>query len=115
MDVRQNPSSRKAGFSKSRLQQAITDAGIEYIHEADLGTPPSIRNLYREGAGISEVLSEYERHISSNPGPLHSLAKLVKSRRVCLLCLETDPKMCHRGIIALSVRKITKCQTIHLA
>ena len=44
MDVRQNPSSRKPGFSKRRLQDAISQAGIEYRHNPDLGTPPKIRN-----------------------------------------------------------------------
>lgn len=114
VDVRQNPSSRKPGFSKRRLQNAITQAGIEYVHEANLGTPPKIRSMYRSGADITDTLAEYDKHISLNSGPLESLATLVKSRRVCLLCLETDHNMCHRSIIALNLCRITKCQPIHL-
>jgi len=114
MDVRQNPFQPKAWISKRRLQNAITQAGIEYVHEPDLGTPPSIRSMYRGGADITETLAEYGKYISSNPGPLESLATLVKSRRVCLLCLETDHKMCHRSVIAANLCKITKCQPIHL-
>jgi uncharacterized protein (DUF488 family) len=70
MDVRQNPVSRKIGFSKRRLQDAISEAGIEYLHNPDLGTPPKIRSMYRQGAKISEVLAAYGRHLQSNNEPL---------------------------------------------
>src|SRR5260370_38363424 len=53
MDVRQNASSRKAGFSKGKLGDAITGAGITYVHRPDLGTPSSIRAIYRRSGNVS--------------------------------------------------------------
>jgi len=114
MDVRQNPVSRKAGFSKCRLQDAISQAGIEYLHNPDLGTPPSIRSIYRGTGDVSDALAEYERHLSSNTEPIRSLARIACSKKVCLLCLESDHRMCHRGIIAQKVCEMTKWQQIHL-
>ena len=114
MDVRQNPCSRKAGFSKRRLQDAMTQAGITYLHNPDLGTPPRIRDMYRSSRGVSEALAEYERHISSNLEVIESLARIAQSQKVCLLCLESDHNMCHRGIIARKLCEMTKWNPIHL-
>jgi uncharacterized protein (DUF488 family) len=114
VDVRQNPSSRKAEFSKIRLQDAIAGAGMEYLHDPDLGTPPRIRSIYRNGRNLSDALAEYDKHLSSNPEPIESLAKAVGSKKICLLCLESDHRMCHRGIIARKLCEITQWQPIHL-
>ena len=115
MDVRQNPFSWKAGFSKRRLQDAVSKAGIEYVHNPDLGTPPRIRNMYRGTGDVSEALAEYERHLTSDTKPIRSLARIAESNRVCLLCLESDHRMCHRGVIAQKLCEMTKWQPIHLA
>jgi uncharacterized protein (DUF488 family) len=113
LDVRQNPWSRKMGFSKTRLGDAVAGAGMTYLHRPDLGTPPQIRTIYKL-SGISEALAEYDRHISSTPGAIEALAQVAKGKRVCLLCLEKDHNMCHRGIIARKLCEMTKWQPIHL-
>jgi len=115
MDVRQNPVSRKAGFSKHRLQNAVVEAGIEYQHSPDLGTPPRIRKMYQNSGDLPAVLVAYEKHISANPEPLKLLAHLAATRIVCLLCLEKDHNMCHRGVIARKLCEMTKWKPIHLA
>jgi uncharacterized protein (DUF488 family) len=114
MDVRQNASSRKAGFSKARLGDAITGAGITYVHRPDLGTPSSIRAIYRRSGNVSEALAAYEQYISSNLDAIQALVKVARTKRVCLLCLETDHDMCHRGVIARKLCEMTKWKAIHL-
>jgi len=114
IDVRQNPCSRKAGFSKRRLQDAITQAGMKYLHNPGLGTPPRIRDMYRSTGDIVEVLAEYDRHLSSNMEAVESLAQMALSTKVCLLCLEQDHNMCHRGIIARKLCEMTRWKPIHL-
>jgi uncharacterized protein (DUF488 family) len=39
IDVREIPTSRKAGFSKKRLAEFLRSADIEYIHVKALGSP----------------------------------------------------------------------------
>ncbi|WP_218061767.1 DUF488 domain-containing protein [Planobispora rosea] len=39
IDVRLNPISRKRGFSKTALSNALADAGIVYEHMRELGNP----------------------------------------------------------------------------
>ena len=51
VDVRLNPISRKPGFSRKRLTTALDDAGIEYVHEKDLGNPADNRDSFRDGDG----------------------------------------------------------------
>ena len=114
MDVRQNPVSRRNSFSKHQLQHALSEAGIEYRHNPDLGTPVLIRMMYRRRSDLPSVLSAYKEHLSLHPEPLGSLAQLAATHVVCLLCLEHDPLTCHRGVIAQMLWEMKKCRPIHL-
>ncbi len=59
-DVRAVVSSRKRGFSKSALREALEAAGIGYVHFRDLGTPAAGRQAARAGdaAGMRRVFCE---------------------------------------------------------
>jgi uncharacterized protein (DUF488 family) len=46
-DVREAPISRKRGFSKTALSDALQRAGIAYRHIRTLGCPKAIRDSYR--------------------------------------------------------------------
>lgn len=48
VDVREIPLSRKKGFSKKSLQLKLNEAGIEYLHIKQLGSPKLIRHKLRE-------------------------------------------------------------------
>lgn len=114
VDVRQNPVSRKPGFSKRRLAAYLPRVGIEYLHYAPLGTPTHIRKIYYERGDVTLALKQYERYLESREEHLRSLVESVSSRRFCLLCLESDHNSCHRGVIADKLAEMTKCQPVHL-
>ena len=114
IDVRQNPVSRKPGFSKRALETGLSKAGIEYLHIPTLGTPPFIRNYFSRTGNIEHTLERYGAYISSRVYRLEYLLNVVTSRTYCLLCLESDPKSCHRSVLAEKLEKLTKCQVIHL-
>lgn len=99
LDVRFNPVSRKPGFSKRRLTEALQSAGIEYVHEKDLGNPQDNRDAFRNGdakAGRSRM-----RSLLDNGGgeALARLVDLASSQRVAVLCVERDHNRCHRDVI----------------
>lgn len=48
-DVRLTPISRKKGFSKTRLGEALAEAGIEYMHLRGLGNPKDNREPFWDG------------------------------------------------------------------
>jgi uncharacterized protein (DUF488 family) len=97
VDVRLNAISRKPGFSKRRLAEAMEAAGIEYRHEPSLGNPKDNREAFRRGDGVPRYV---ERLLSEGREALDSVARSGGDRTVALLCLERDPAGCHRRCIA---------------
>jgi uncharacterized protein (DUF488 family) len=114
VDVRQNPVSRKPGFSKRRLEKTVCASGIEYIHLPSLGTPKQIRSIYTRTGNIQKALQQYELYLRSKSKCLRALLDRVTLRHFCLLCLESDYNSCHRSIIAAKLSEMTGCQPIHL-
>jgi uncharacterized protein (DUF488 family) len=109
VDVRAIAASRKPGFSKRQLAAALDEAGIQYLHLQKLGTPAEGRLAAR--AGDTRTLWRiYNKHLKTPDAreAMDELLALVRSRkRICLLCFERDPKMCHRSRIADIVREKT--------
>ena len=101
LDIRAAPVSRKKGFSKNQLAQALTKAGIGYRHLRGLGTPKRGREAAH--AGDLETFERVFRAHMQEPEALLDLGEavaLAKEQPVCLLCLERDPEHCHRLIVA---------------
>lgn len=114
VDVRQNPISRKRGFSRASLERSVPEFGIAYLHCPQLGTPPMIRRTYTKTGNIKRALGQYEKHLRMQTKYLQSFFRTVRSQRFCLLCLESDHNSCHRGVIAQVLTEMTGCRPIHL-
>ena len=98
VDVRDKPISRKKGFSKRALGELLDAHGIAYVHARELGNPKAIRDA---GGGSATVLSRYEAWMSERwDGAFDALRPRIEDKRVCLLCLEVDPRECHRALVA---------------
>ncbi|MDQ1444459.1 MAG: hypothetical protein QOI20_923 [Acidimicrobiaceae bacterium] len=99
-DVRLNPTSRKPGFSRKALAERLERAGIEYVHERELGNPADNRDSFRNGDGNAG--KERMRVLLSN-GAGDALTRVMaraSGTRVALLCVEREQARCHRGVIA---------------
>jgi uncharacterized protein (DUF488 family) len=101
VDVRDLPLSRKKGFSKLQLADALSRRGIQYFHFKSAGNPPHIRKTAKS---IQECLQSYREYLDINPeGALDILALLERCKRtketVCISCFEHDAALCHRSII----------------
>ncbi|HYH12013.1 MAG TPA: DUF488 domain-containing protein [Thermomicrobiales bacterium] len=99
VDVRRRAQSRKRGFGKTALKNALSAAGIAYEPLRYLGMPVDLmpqRNLNDN----TEILTEYRRRLEATPGVLDELRGLVREHRVCLLCFEADSRLCHRSVLA---------------
>jgi hypothetical protein len=67
VDVRLTPISRKPGFSKRRLTEALTESGIEYVHLPVLGNSKWNRaGLAGMPAELDEARAAYIEHISGD-------------------------------------------------
>jgi uncharacterized protein (DUF488 family) len=116
VDVRAVASSRRPGFSKTRLAANLAGAGIDYLHLRALGTPADGRTAARAGrhADMREIFLAHLATPEAGAG-LGTLADLVRSgRRVCLLCFEADPAHCHRSLVAEALGALLPVDVIHL-
>ena len=97
IDVRDLPLSRRAGFSKTALANALADVGIAYSHLKPLGTPPEGREANRRRQWPAFWAIVHAR--LQSPEALAALARAVNLAAAApsaLLCFEADPCICHR-------------------
>jgi uncharacterized protein (DUF488 family) len=105
IDVRELPMSRRRGYGKTALGEALGAAGIEYVHMRALGNPKSFRDLYKSGH-VAQGRELYQRHLlGESRFALHDLANLLSDdKRSALMCVEHDPSTCHRTVILEAMR-----------
>ena len=116
VDIRAVASSRRPGFSKTKLAANVAQAGIDYLHLRALGTPADGRAAARAGRH-AEMRKIFLAHMSEDEAQdaLEDLAQIVRSgRRVCLLCFEADPAHCHRNIVASMLGETMPLEITHL-
>ncbi len=113
LDVRYTPRSRKPGFSKGALREALmNDAGIEYRHIRALGNLKSNRIRAKT---VEECLALYEGQMA--PRWFEILQPLVKDYRgmsVCLVCFERDHRECHRSVVSGRLAVDYGCEVVHI-
>ncbi|KAF5051911.1 hypothetical protein DSECCO2_414170 [anaerobic digester metagenome] len=100
IDVRKNPISRKAGFSKAALGARLEKEGLIYRHMPDLGSPNAIRNDLRNGGSLDSFFDQYSAYLESQSQVFDELRGLVMVRPSVLMCFEKDFRECHRKILA---------------
>jgi len=100
VDVRDRAQSRKKGFSKTALSEALNVAGIEYLHLRELGDPKEGREAARSGQWdrFHKIYSNVLRSDAAQKA-MELIIELSETKSVCLLCYERDHKTCHRKCI----------------
>ncbi len=114
VDVRQRRGVRGSEYAwanAKRLQAALAEAGVEYVHMKELAPTTEMREAqYREDARRGEgkrsrtvVAPIYRRLYTEqilDPADLTPLIALTAERRPVLLCVERDAAACHRSLVA---------------
>lgn len=104
IDIRAVPNSRRPGFSKTPLRNALAEEGIDYVHLRALGTPADGRAAAR--AGRHEDLERIYAGQLELPEAIAQgaqMAELAKDEPSALLCYERDPSDCHRTLLLRAV------------
>jgi uncharacterized protein (DUF488 family) len=129
IDVRQRRGVRGSEYAwanSRRLQTALADAGIEYVHRKDLAPTTELRKLqYAEDARVGvgkrsrvELARGYvERYVAEilDAVDLAALvAELPADGAAALLCVERDPEACHRSLIAARLEAEHGVRVVHL-
>jgi len=100
IDVRAVPNSRRPGFSKTPLRNALAEAGIDYVHLRALGTPADGRAAARAGRH-EELVRIYagQLELPEAIGQAAQMLELAREMPSALLCYERDPSGCHRTLL----------------
>jgi hypothetical protein len=105
-DVRNNPLSRKFGFSKNNLQKYLGHVGIEYVHIPELGIVSEKRNNLNSDVDYQNLFKDYKASLSRRKDYLERVYRLFHvKRRIALTCFEHDPSHCHRHVIRDYLKK----------
>jgi uncharacterized protein (DUF488 family) len=114
-DVRQRRGVRGSEYAwanSQRLQAALADAGLDYSHLPELAPTTELRALqYREddrvGVGkrsrvelAAEYRERYGHEILDRVDLAEILARAPAAGFAALMCVERDPRACHRSVVA---------------
>jgi len=94
VDLRAFPRSRIKGFNREELEGALKRNGVEYLWLGDkLGG-------FRRGG--------YEKYVQSDGfrEGIETVLSVARNKRVCLMCLERDRRLCHRRFIVEALKEL---------
>src|SRR6478672_1038567 len=104
IDVRALPLSRRPGFSKTPLLNALAEAGIEYVHLKALGTPAEGRAAARAGRQADlERIYAGQLELPEAMAQGAQMLELAADKPSALLCFEREPAHCHRTLLLKAV------------
>jgi uncharacterized protein (DUF488 family) len=113
IDVRAVPNSRRPGFSKTPLRNALAEAGIDYVHLRALGTPADGRAAARAGRHADlERIYAGQLELPEAIAQSAQMVGLADEKPSALLCYERDPAVCHRSLLLAAVTP--DAEVVHL-
>jgi len=113
IDIRAVPNSRRPGFSKTPLRNALAEAGIDYVHLRALGTPSDGRAAARTGRHEDlERIYAGQLELPEAIAESAQMLALAYEKPSALLCYERDPEHCHRSLLLSAVAPDT--EVLHL-
>jgi uncharacterized protein (DUF488 family) len=93
VDVRSFPTSKIEHFKREQMEKWLPEHGIEYVWLGkELGG-------YRKGG--------YKRHMRTKlfREGIKKLLEIASQKRTCVMCMEPNPKYCHRRFIAAHLER----------
>jgi uncharacterized protein (DUF488 family) len=108
VDIRQNPVSMyRPEVAKRNLKRLVEQRGLHYAHVPELGVPRDIRAKAIE-TGNREIIWEWYDEQVVKPYIQKNLHWFFNANEhpVALMCVELDPKECHRHRIFLALEEM---------
>ncbi len=101
VDVRRFPTSKAEHFKSEAMEQWLSEQGIEYVWLGkELGG-------YRHGG-----YKAYMRTKLFKDG-IERLSEIARQKRTCIMCMEPNPKYCHRRFITAYLEN-TDLKVVHI-
>lgn len=104
VDLRLTPISRRYGFSKRRLNDALAAAGVSYLHLPALGNPRDNRPGFAEPATPAgeAAHTRFRTEVLDTQGAreaIEQIERLAGTTHLVVLCFEADQRACHRSLV----------------
>ena len=100
IDVRAIPNSRRPGFSKTPLRNALAEEGVDYVHLRALGTPADGRAAARAGRHAElERIYAGQLELPEAMAQSAQMLDLAAETPSAILCYERQPAECHRSLL----------------
>lgn len=113
IDVRGVPNSRRPGFSKTPLRNALSEEGIDYFPLRALGTPTDGRAAARAGRHDDlERIYGGQLELPEAIAQGAQMLELAAEKPSALLCYERNPAGCHRTLLLRAVAP--EAEVVHL-
>lgn len=113
IDVRELPLSRKRGFSKNALAQALSGEGLGYAHLPRLGCPKTIRARHKADGDWDRYTRDFMAHLAQQEEPLREVVALAREATCALMCFEADHHHCHRSMVADAAARMAGSLRVH--
>jgi uncharacterized protein (DUF488 family) len=115
LDVRAVAASRRPGFSKTALSNALAERGIGYRHFRALGTPSEGRAAARAGK-VAEMRRIYAGQLETPEAGLQmeQAVEAAAEKPSALLCFEAEAAGCHRRMLAERMLEQTQFELVDL-
>lgn len=116
IDVREIPISRKKGFAKTALSEALAESGIQYRHFKSLGSPKLLRHQVREDRDYNFFYKGVRKHLRKEAGveAISEAIATAREMRSCIMCFCPDWEFCHRRCVVESILKSAHFSFEHL-
>ena len=105
VDVRNNPISRKYGFSKKQLQRYCESLDIQYMHIPEVGIQSEQRHELNSQEDYDSLFAIYrqENLTQTTASQVQILNLLKENNRIALTCFEANICQCHRKPLAEAI------------
>jgi uncharacterized protein (DUF488 family) len=102
VDVRNNPRSRKHGFSGNTIKHYAEEVNVEYLSVPELGISSQYRQELNTMDDYAKIFALYRNKVLPNSSAKLNLLKnlIISKKRIALMCFERDYKKCHRSILS---------------
>lgn len=105
IDVRKNAFSMSYMFSKGRLSDILSKFDVDYFHQPELGIEPEERKELKTLVDYKNLFVKYRKKMSEDNSQIENLIEQSKTKKIAMLCYESDPNYCHRGVLADMIRE----------
>lgn len=115
VDVRRNPIARRYGFHRSTLKRLCESLDIQYSHVPELGIESEKRQELNSQEDYDALFRDYcDTTLLSETPAVERVTKLAVESPCVLVCMEAQPRCCHRSHLAKEVSKRSKLPVEHL-